>query len=169
MRGLVGLPLDVTRVLDDLVDSLDVLDLLALLCRDRSRTWTAESVSAELRIPRRIASRSLARLRSGGVLSVDATGACRFEPTDAQRATAILAVVDLLHTRRHELVNHVASRQLQRIQSIADSFRLRTPDSANGPARAGADRTAGAEPSRSLADEAEPAHTPLVPAWQRGG
>jgi hypothetical protein len=50
----------------------------------------------------------------------------------APRCAALATAIDGLYTtRRVDLINHIASRALQRIQAIAESFRLRQEPAAS--------------------------------------
>ncbi len=114
----------VIRDVDQYVDSLDALEVVMLLFRERQRTWTADDVVRELRISGRVARRELDRMRSRGVAS-EADGAYRFDSTDVDKAAAIARIAAAYGARRVELINYVASQTLKRIQSIADAFKLK--------------------------------------------
>ena len=114
----------VVRDVDQYVDSLDALEVVMLLFRERQRSWTAEEVAKELRISVRVARRELERMRGRGV-AAEADGAVRFDGADRDRAAAVARIAAAYGARRIELINYVASQTLKRIQSIADAFKLK--------------------------------------------
>jgi hypothetical protein len=114
----------VVRDVDQYVDSLDTLEVVMLLFRERQRPWSPEDVARELRISLRVARRELDRMRSRGIAS-ETDGAYRFVDSDVDKAAAVARIAAAYGTRRIELINYVASQTLKRIQSIADAFKLK--------------------------------------------
>ena len=113
----------VIRDVDQYVDSLDALEVLMLLFRERDRAWAPDDVARELRISGRVARRELERMRTRGV-AADADG-YRFDGSDVEKVAAVARIAATYGTRRIELINYVASQTLKRIQSIADAFKLK--------------------------------------------
>lgn len=155
--GSVDLPLDVRRALDEVVESIHGLELFVLLCRHPGRTFLPDEIALAVAMPQRLAARALARLCSRGFAAGSAASGYCFTPSDEARARIAIAVVSLYRTRRIELVNHVASRQIQRIESVAESFRVHPG------------RVAAAQAAPSTPDATGPLTGALRPAWGRGG
>jgi hypothetical protein len=122
-----GLGRAAVQAADLLVDSLEALEVLVLLARDPSVAWTTDQIASHLRIPLRSASREVARLTAAGILTQLNGEATSYHlgPADQARATAAACLVEAYGTRRIELINHVASRALKRVQAIADAFRVK--------------------------------------------
>lgn len=114
----------VVRDVDQYVDSLDALEVMMLLFRERQRSWSPDAVAVELRISVRVSRRELDRMRTKGVAS-EKDGAYRFDQSDVDKAAAVAHIAAAYGTRRIELINYVASQTLKRIQSIADAFKLK--------------------------------------------
>lgn len=117
----------VVRDVDQYVDSLDALEVVMLLFRERPRAWSADDVAKELRISLRVARRELDRMRARGVAS-EADGSYRFDESFVEKVAAVARIATAYGTRRIELINYVASQTLKRIQSIADAFKLKKDD-----------------------------------------
>jgi hypothetical protein len=117
----------VIRDVDQYVDSLDALEVVMLLFRDRGRAWSADDVVKELRISVRVARRELDRMRGRGI-ATEKGGSYRFDESDVEKAAAVARIAAIYGTRRIELINYVASQTLKRIQSIADAFKLKKDD-----------------------------------------
>lgn len=119
------LPPEIAREVDQYVDSLECLEVLLLMYRDGERVWSVDQIASELRIKSSTAARHLARMASLGLLEAEnPSGDFRFHPKDQARATGARVIVEAYATRRIALINHIASRALSRIRSLADAFRV---------------------------------------------
>lgn len=116
----------VRRDIDEHIDNLDSLEVVMLVFREQSRTWTPDQTASTLRISVRVARRELERMRARGIAkNVADDGTFQFDVSDPDRAAAVARIASMYGTRRIELINYVASQTIKRIQSIADAFRLR--------------------------------------------
>jgi predicted ArsR family transcriptional regulator len=119
------LPQEIAREVDQYIDSLECLEVLLLMYRDAERVWSVDQIASELRIKSGTAARHLARMASLGLLEAEnPSGDFRFHPKDQARATGARVIVEAYATRRIALINHIASRALSRIRSLADAFRV---------------------------------------------
>ena len=136
------LPLEVMSQVDGVIDSLDALEIAVCMFREPGRAWTADELAHELALRDRVVRRTMARMLAKGLVRAtngeESGQALRIAP---ERASFAAAIVELYASRRVDLINHIASRALKRIQAIADSFRLRHPGRQEGAA-------AGAEDDR---------------------
>jgi hypothetical protein len=123
------IPVDIAKSLDRLVDSLDCLEVLVLLHRDASRAWAPNEVADALGMTLRTARRELERLAARGVAADEGAELYRLSPADDERAEDVRRIVEAHGTRRIGVINHVASRALKRIQSLANAFRIKKGDS----------------------------------------
>ena len=71
MTDSQGLPALVARDIELWVDSLDCLQVVVLLLRERERSWSAEEIAVELTMTLRAAGRELARLCARGVAQLE--------------------------------------------------------------------------------------------------
>ena len=125
LNGESELPEEIAREVDQYIDSLEGLEVLLLMCRDAGRVWSAEQIAGELRIKPGTAARHLERMASLGLLEAEnPSGNFRFYPADEARASGARIIVEAYATRRIALINHIASRALSRIRSLADAFRM---------------------------------------------
>lgn len=125
MNGESELPEEIAREVDEYINSLECLEVLLLLYREAGRVWSIEQVAGELRIKSDTAARHLERMASLGLLEAEnPSGEFRFHPVDDARASGARIIVDAYATRRIALINHIASRALSRIRSLADAFRV---------------------------------------------
>ena len=115
----------VTRDVDEFIDNLDSLEVVMLLFREQGRSWTADQVSAQLRISLRVARRELDRMKGRSLAKAEGDDpAFRFDLSDQDKAAAVARIASAYGSRRVELINYVASQTLKRIQSIADAFKV---------------------------------------------
>jgi len=125
LNGESELPEEIASEVDKYVDSLECLEVLLLMYREAARVWSIDQVAGELRIKSDTAARHLERMASLGLLEAEnPTGDFRFHPADEARASGARIIVDAYATRRIALINHIASRALSRIRSLADAFRM---------------------------------------------
>lgn len=125
MNGESELPEEIAREVDEYINSLECLEVLLLLYREAGRVWSIEQVAGELRIKSDTAARHLVRMATLGLLDAEnPSGEFRFHPVDDARASGARIIVDAYATRRIALINHIASRALSRIRSLADAFRV---------------------------------------------
>jgi hypothetical protein len=117
------LPDDVKRAVAALVDSLDNLQVVLLVYRGRQRSSTIEEVALAVGLSTTQARRELEKMRSAGLAELDGDG-YRY-PSQPPAVDAEVALIAAAYgTHRIGLINHVASRALQRIRALADAFRL---------------------------------------------
>ncbi len=116
----------VRRDIDEHIDNLDSLEVVMLVFREQSRTWTPDQAATALRISVRVARRELERMRTRGIArTVGDDATFQFDVSDLDKAAAVSLIASMYGTRRIVLINYVASQTLKRIQSIADAFKLR--------------------------------------------
>jgi len=77
------LPGDVARLVDETLDSVELLDVMLLLWRRSLESWTGAEVASELRTNPRSAERRSKKLANAGLLREYADGSFRYAPCDA--------------------------------------------------------------------------------------
>lgn len=115
---------EVLQFIDRNIASVDQLEILLLLRGDRTRSWSAAQVGAELRSNPEVAASRLAAMCELGLLVCEPAGAYRYAPVDAD--------VDRVVARFEEAYRHYRLRIIERIFSkpdglsaFADAFRIR--------------------------------------------
>lgn len=117
------------RFLADHVNSVMVLDLLLLLHRGPEATWTAQTVTGELRCAESWAAVQLSVLHAVGLAAPDPAveGGFRFAP-DAQQARLLDEIVEANRRRRTALIRLIVASMNSDVQAFSDAFRLRKRD-----------------------------------------
>lgn len=122
-----GLPPEVGKFISQSVDSVEQLEILMLLARTGSRSWTADEVATTLGLSPISVARNLDALASRQLLSA-APGpptSYRYAPaTDALRAD-VQRLADAYRDHRTAVINRVASKFLDRIREFSDAFKLK--------------------------------------------
>jgi hypothetical protein len=117
-----GIPDDCRRAVLALVDSLDQLQVLLLLYRARPRAMTIVDVTQADGLAEGASRRELEKMRRLGLATTDGD-AYRFE-SDEVLGAQVAVIARCYGEHRIELINHIASRALKRIQELADAFRV---------------------------------------------
>jgi hypothetical protein len=108
-----------------LARTLDELEVLLLLNRGRTQTWTPEQVAQALVMTEKCAADQLALMQGRG-LAVRAEGAAGYRYVEGTAHEAEVALIaETYRARRLTLVNYVATGALDRLQSFAEGFRFR--------------------------------------------
>lgn len=103
------IPAEVLAFIDSAIESVDQLEILLLLRRHPSRTWTAQSVSDEMRGAPLAARMRLKQLEIAGLVETTAGDppTYRYRPADGQ--------VDLLVGRLDEAFRAYRPRVIERV------------------------------------------------------
>jgi hypothetical protein len=122
------IPEHVQRFITDHVDSVELIDVLLLLKRDRSREWTAEEIGQRLYTTARSAANRLEALRASGLAAANdgpTRTSYRYAPRDGGLDRAATGLEEAYGTRRTSVINLVFSKPSPGLRSFADAFRLR--------------------------------------------
>jgi predicted ArsR family transcriptional regulator len=117
-----GIPEDVKQAVASLVDSLDHLQVLLLLYRGRERGFSAADVAMAVGIQEAGARRELEKMRARSLATLE--GALYRYAAEPALDPEVSRIAAAYGTHRIGLINHVASRAIQRIRALADAFRL---------------------------------------------
>jgi hypothetical protein len=122
------LPDHVQEFISNYVDSVELIDVLLLLKRQREREWTPDEVSQRIYTTARSAANRLEALRTCGIVSA-ADGAerttYRYAPSTAEIERAINDLEQAYATRPTTVINLIFSKPSANIRTFADAFRLR--------------------------------------------
>lgn len=128
-----GLPEAVQRLIGEHIDSVEQLEVLLLLRRQKDRPWCADTVARELRIAAASASERLVDLAHRGMLapsepdesSPEGQECFRYSPANPRLDEAVSALAAAYSERRVSVINLIFSKPTDRIRTFADAFRVR--------------------------------------------
>lgn len=120
-----GLPEIVQRIIGDHIDSVEQLEVLLLLRREREHPWNAETVARELRIAAASAEDRLCDLTRRGMLQPTDEQNYRYAPRERRLDEAVGALASAYSERRVSVINLIFSKPTDRIRTFADAFRVR--------------------------------------------
>lgn len=121
------LPASILTFLAEHIDSVAKLDVLLLLAKNSSRTWTKDTVSQELRSSEFSAVQCLSDLTASGLLHFDGQS-YRFAPKRAEQALLVTQLIQAYSNFPTRVVQVIYEKPDQRLRSFADAFRLRKDD-----------------------------------------
>lgn len=105
------------------IRSVWALELLLLLKKDPTRSWTPDDLVRELRASTMVVGESLDTFLAAGLVRCEA-GACSYAPASPVVAELCDALEQAYRKRPVAVVNAIVSRT-DKIQSFANAFRLR--------------------------------------------
>jgi predicted ArsR family transcriptional regulator len=117
----------VAAVVDEFVETLEMLDILVLLSRGTPRSFTAVEIAVSLGIPDRAVQSAIDRLVASGLAGAE--GAVGAPPSyflaanDKRLSTALATILGAHASSRTELINHIALGANARRKAFADQYR----------------------------------------------
>jgi DNA-binding Lrp family transcriptional regulator len=105
------------------IESVQQVEILALLSGDADRSWTAASISRSLHIAQEPCGKWIDRFVAAGILVGEDEGV-RFA-AGGKRSRAAVDLVDLYSRRRTTVIEAIYNKPGTAIQSFSDAFRLR--------------------------------------------
>lgn len=123
-----GIPPDVLEFIFEHIDSIDQLDVMLLLRTHRSREWTAQQVSDELRTNPGLAASRLAGLKAIGVLQDNGASPLgyRYSPATSDLERIVSDLAETYRVRRHKVYELIYS-SLKRARKFLDAFTIPEP------------------------------------------
>jgi hypothetical protein len=125
--GQTRLPNDVEDFVERHLSAAAQAEALILLHREREKSWTAASVSEELRIDAEHAEQLLAPLAADGLL-VRKGDRYRYGPRTARLTAAADAFVAAYPTYRVAIISLIFAKPRPSVRNFSDAFRLRSED-----------------------------------------
>ena len=118
---------EVTRFLNDYIDSVLELEILLLLHADPARNWTAAELAKILKIDSKWAAEQLTRFTVKGIAVAkdQPASSYAFAPKSAELEQAILAVANAYSTHRVSIIALIFAKPTTHLRSFADAFRIR--------------------------------------------
>ncbi len=122
-----GLASDVVQFVNDSIDSIEQLELLAMLIDSSQRYWDAASAGRALGVNPATAQRDLERLATRNLLAVNLGNEVnyRFEPGNQRLRATTEAFATAYRNNAPALLRLVAERQKRAVRDFADAFRIR--------------------------------------------
>jgi hypothetical protein len=123
-------PPEIARFLAAHIGSVEELELLLLLCRERAHPWTAEAAARALYANPESIARRLAKLQRSGLVagpdasSAPAPAAFHYTPRDAETAALVARLDEVYRERPVAVITLLASQPLENIRAFADAFRF---------------------------------------------
>ena len=116
-----ALPEDLRELLRQHVESIDQLEVLALLCRESPRSWSVDDVAARLQLPAHAAHTALRHLSSSGLLAVAALDAAEFSyrPLSAELQARTERLLQLYATERAVVLRVLSRNAIARLRAGA--------------------------------------------------
>ncbi len=110
------------------IDSVLQLEVLLLLFAHRSRAFTIEDITKELKIDANWLSAQLARLCSVGILvcmSQSNVSTYQYQPAKRELDEIVQGLADAYAQRRVSVVSLIFNKPTDRLRHFADAFRIR--------------------------------------------
>ncbi|HJT17125.1 MAG TPA: hypothetical protein VJ853_07050 [Thermoanaerobaculia bacterium] len=107
-------------------DSVESIEIVALLERSSSAFWTRQAISQQLGIPENVVESKLAALTASEILvRGDLTGAYRFAPRSNELCERLLELLRFYSEQRVIIINAIYSANLEKLRAFSDAFRLK--------------------------------------------
>lgn len=103
------------------------LELLILLRRDRSRSWTEAELVRELRASTTSIAQALAAFETAGLITRSADGLLSYAPASAALDLICERLEKIYQERPLAVVNAIMAAPDERLRSFADAFRIKPP------------------------------------------
>ena len=121
------IPANVGQFLEERIHSVAQLELLLLLKKDDSRTWTAQQTSQTLAVPVEMTAAQLAELHVAGLLAVTAPPDPQYSyrPKSKELDQVVGSLQQVYEERRVSVITLIYSKPVDKVRTFADAFRLR--------------------------------------------
>jgi hypothetical protein len=125
-----GLSDDIREFFFRKFDSVELLDVLALLHENPEQLWTIKEISAHLRSSDSSVAKRVAALIERLVIAAASfrEGGVRYAPLDSRTDELVGRAISFYRLRPYQVVEIIFSRRDEAIRSIADAFRFRKED-----------------------------------------
>jgi len=114
--------------------SVWALEIMLLLRREPCRWWLVDDIVADLRASRTLVLANLEHFERGGLVIPDNEQKYRFSPATAAAVELCDALAEAYRERPVAIINLIAAPE-ERLQQLADAFRLGTPEPKTRPTR----------------------------------
>jgi hypothetical protein len=104
--------------------SVWALEILLLLHRNRSRSWTIDEIVRELRATAPLVASNLEQLQRNGLCVAGSEGRVRFQPASPVLEQLCNQAADAYRERPVSIINLISAPE-DRLQQLADAFRFK--------------------------------------------
>jgi hypothetical protein len=116
---------EVTRFIRSTFRSVWALELLCFLRKHADRAWAESEIVAALRASDLIVSQGVAALTAAGIVTIQSSGAVRYQPATAALDT-LVAETEAHYMRSPDAVRRlIVSSAVSELAAFADAFRFR--------------------------------------------
>jgi hypothetical protein len=119
------IPDDVRAFLDKHIRSLWALELVLLLHRDRTRSWSGQALVKELRASELVVLREVPALISGGLVETIQSGSYRARAENREASTTIASLEKIYRDFPVAIIRHIALQPNRGLREFADAFKLK--------------------------------------------
>jgi hypothetical protein len=121
------IPREIKDFVARFLPSVEHLETFITLQRNTTKSWSAQDLSTELRIPESVAGDVLERLASDNFLDVKISNEIlyRFNPATAALEMASALCADFYQRERIAMINLVMAATLGPMRDFAEAFRLK--------------------------------------------
>lgn len=116
---------DLHRFIRSTLKSVWALELLLLMSRDRTRTWSAGDLNRELRGSLSLVVDVVAKFKQGGLVMEEGGGRYRYLPATPELERAVHDLEAAYAARPLAVVKAVLAAPNEKIQTFADAFKVK--------------------------------------------
>lgn len=107
------------------IRSVWALELLLLVSRERTRSWSADDLNRELRGSLGLVSDILSKFNSAGLVTDGGDGTYRYEPQSTELEKVVRQLEDAYAARPLAVVREIVAAPNEKIQTLADAFKVK--------------------------------------------
>lgn len=119
-----GLPQDIRNFLTDCIETVSQLELLFIFYENKTRTWTATSISKELRTHASMALKQMDVLQSKGILKKE-NDQFSYAPQSEKIDENISKLHELYRERPVAIVTFIYTKPEDKLKGFADAFKFK--------------------------------------------
>lgn len=121
-------PEELTRFMNDQVESIDQLEILRVLGEDPQKEWDSIALAAEVQSEPQAVRGHLAAMQARGLLQTMATGgalSCRFGVANPELERVVGLLLRMYRERPVTMIKMVYRRTKDPLRDFSDAFRIR--------------------------------------------
>jgi len=119
------IPEDVLQFIHSTIASVWTLELLLLLFRNPSSSWSAESLNRELRASALVVADGLAALTAAGLVVEESPGLYRFQPARPEIGALLHRLAEVYAEFPFAVTQAILAAPNRKIRTFADAFRIK--------------------------------------------
>lgn len=119
-----AIPKDIRNFLTDCIETVSQLELLFFILENKSKSWTADSISKELRTHPSMALKQMEILFAKGILSKE-NESYSYKPQTKKLEEDIKQLFDLYHERPVAIVTYIYTKPEDKLKGFADAFKFK--------------------------------------------